>query len=65
MLFSALEPVTYRVATLMLTDMPGGVWSWTHDASDGHGTARNLARAQAAIDAHLARHDAHSQKVKT
>lgn len=65
MRFSALEPVTYRGATLMLTDMPGGVLSWTHDATDGHGTARNLARAQAAIDAHLARHDAHSQKVKT
>lgn len=57
------SPTTYRGASLMLTDMPGGVWTWTHDATDGHGTARSLSRAHADIDAHLARHAAHSQKV--
>ena len=56
---------TYRGASLMLTDLPGGVWSWTHDATDGHGTACCLKRAHADIDAHLARHAAHSQKVTT
>ena len=56
---------TYRGASLMLTDLPGGVWSWTHDATDGHGTACSLLRAHADIDAHLARHAAHSQKVTT
>ena len=57
--------ITYRGASLMLTDLPGGVWSWTHDATDGHGTACSLSRARADIDAHLARHAAHSQKVTT
>lgn len=43
------SPTTCRGASLILTDMPGGVWTWTHDATDGHGTARSLSRAHTHI----------------
>lgn len=47
--------IEYRGASIMLTDMPGPLFAWTHDATDGHGTAATLSRAKAQIDAHLRR----------
>lgn len=51
-------PITYRGATLMQTDMPGGWWTWSRDETDGHGTAASHAEASAQIDRHLAQHSA-------
>lgn len=56
-------PLTYRGASLMQTDMPGGVWTWTHDETDGHATAETFAEARAQIDRHLSQHSARTQQV--
>lgn len=56
-------PHTHRGATIMQTDMPGGVWTWTHDQNDAHGTAGSLAEARAQIDCHLAQHRAQNRQV--
>ncbi|MBW7057287.1 hypothetical protein KY389_11385 [Paracoccus bogoriensis] len=47
--------IEYRGASIMLTDMPGPLFAWTHDATDGHGTAATLLQAKIQIDAHLRR----------
>ena len=47
--------IEYRGASIMLTDMPGPLFAWTHDATDGHGTAATLFQAKIQIDAHLRR----------
>lgn len=60
------DTLTHRGATIMHTDMPGDLWTWTHDATDGHGIATSLPQARTAIDNHLARHAApQHQKVTT
>lgn len=47
--------IEYRGASIMLTDMPGPLFAWTHDATDGYGTASTLFQAKNQIDAHLRR----------
>lgn len=51
-------PVTHHGIEIREFDVPCTPYVWTHDETDGHGTAETLEQACAQIDAHLARQEA-------
>ncbi|WDA11431.1 hypothetical protein [Paracoccus marcusii] len=54
------QPVIHRGITIRQFEVPCTPYVWTHDETDGHGTAETLDQARAQIDAHLAKRcDAH------
>ena len=52
------QPVVHRGITIHQFDIPYTPYVWTHDETDGHGTAETLDQARAQIDAHVAKQEA-------
>ena len=49
-----IRPTTHRGIEIRQFDVPCTPFVWSHDETDGYGTAETLAEARAQIDAHLA-----------
>ncbi|RNF34064.1 hypothetical protein [Paracoccus methylarcula] len=48
-------PIFHRDIEIRRTDVPWHPYIWSHDESDGHGTAWTVEEARNQIDAHLVR----------
>ena len=48
------DPLIYRGIQICRYDVPHTPYVWTHDETDGYGTARSLVDARAQINRHLA-----------
>lgn len=53
-----MKPEIYRGIEIRTYDLPHAPFVWTHDETDGYGTAGTLTEAKAQIDRHLSQHAA-------
>ncbi|WP_411839218.1 hypothetical protein [Paracoccus sp. ME4] len=49
-----IRPTIHRGIEIRQFDVPCTPFVWSHDETDGYGTAETLAEARTQIDAHLA-----------